>query len=245
MKFKNHSRKAVLAAVAAAGIAAVAGPALATGSSYTVSVGGSTAPGTHAATAVADPIAGTTRRVEFKVRNNAGTTIKMGCIGASGTGIIRSGTGITDIGEISTSNWANCTGPGGKLDVTQIGTWTIHGTSAVTPAQTDVITGHVENVRAHVASPTGICSFDVGGNPTGTIAGRASGTVDEATQKVSVLESGFTGNLYVYNVVGCLGQIQNGNVADMVGFTPATGPIIPATLSVTIPDGAVNGISTP
>ncbi|RNL64840.1 hypothetical protein EFK50_02290 [Nocardioides marmoriginsengisoli] len=248
MQLKKHSRKAVLAAVAIAGIGAVAGPALATGSSYTVAVGGSTVAATHTASAVADPIVtspATTRRVEFKVKNNAGTIIKMGCNGVSGTGIVNSGSGITDIGEIRTSAWTSCAGPGGILNVTQVGTWKIHGTGAVTPAQTDVIAGHVENVRAHVESPTGICKFDVAGNPTGTIPGSARGTVDEATQKLSVLESGFVGNLYVYNVVGCLGQIQSGNVADMVGYTTSTGTVLPANLSLTVPDGPVNGISTP
>jgi hypothetical protein len=222
-----HVKRTVVA-LAAAGLALTAAPALASGLSYTVAVGGSTATGTHAFTASAGTIS-------FQVKNNTGTTINMSCASVSASGVARSGSGITDIADIASSTWNTCKGPGGALNVTQTGTWVINGDStAVTSAATDVIGGHVHQIKAHVASPTGICTFDVAGNIGGTTLGRANGSFNEATQKLSVAETGFTGNLVVYNVAGCLGQIQNGNKADFTG-----------DFAVSVADGPINGISSP
>ena len=208
MKFKNAA--IVTAGLALAGVA-VAGPALATGSSYTVSVGGSSAAGTHNITAT------TTGSLSFAV-----PTLSMSCTSAnvptSPASTVASGTSITDIAAINKINFAGCVGPGGTLAVTTVGTWKLHGTSAATSGN-DVISGHVENITANVSNA--VCKF--------TVTGQANGTFDEATQTLQVSETGFTGNLKVSNVTGCLGQVTSGQNANFTG-----------TFNVASVDGAIN-----
>ncbi|KQY56113.1 hypothetical protein ASD11_16755 [Aeromicrobium sp. Root495] len=209
MKIKN-------AAIATAGLAlagvAVAGPALATGSSYTVAVGGSSAAGTHNITATSSGPLG------FAV-----PTLTMGCtsaaVPASPVSTVASGTAITDIASINKINFTGCTGPGGALTVTTVGSWKLHATGAATSAATDVIAGHVDSITANVANA--VCKF--------TVTGKANGTYNEGTKVLNVSETGFTGNLKVSNVVGCLGQVQNGQSANFTG-----------SFNVVSPDGLIN-----
>lgn len=199
------------AVVALAGVVA-AGPALATGSSYTVGVGGSSAAGTHNITAASSG------SLSFAV-----PTLSMGCTSAnvptSPVSTVASGTGIVDIAAINKINFVGCTGPGGSLAVTTVGSWKLHGTGAATSGTSDVVAGHVDNITANVANA--VCRF--------TVTGKANGTFSESTQRLQVSETGFTGNLRVSNVVGCLGQVQNGQAANFTG-----------TFDVTSPDGAIN-----
>ncbi|MCL8250090.1 hypothetical protein AERO_01730 [Aeromicrobium fastidiosum] len=199
------------AALALAGVA-VAGPALATGSAYTVAVGGSSAAGTHTITAASS---GT---LSFAV-----PTLTMGCssaaVPASPVSTVASGTGITDIASINKINFSGCTGPGGSLTVTTVGSWKLHGTGAATSGATDVVAGHVDNITATVSNA--VCRF--------TVTGKADGSFDEAAQKLTVAETGFTGNLKVSNVTGCLGQVVNGQNANFSGV-----------FNVASADGAIN-----
>ncbi len=199
------------AALALAGVA-VAGPALATGNAYTVAVGGSSAAGTHNITAT------TTGSLSFAV-----PTLTMGCssaaVPASPASTVASGTSITDIASINKINFTGCTGPGGALAVTTVGSWKLHGTSAATAGATDVVSGHVDNITANVSNA--VCKF--------TVTGKANGSFDEATQKLTVSETGFTGNLKVSAVTGCLGQVQNGQNANFSGV-----------FNVASADGAIN-----
>lgn len=199
------------AVVALAGVVAAA-PAMATGSSYTVAVGGSSAAGTHNITAAS------TGSLSFAV-----PTLSMGCTSAavpsSPASTVASGTGVVDIASINKINFSGCTGPGGALTVTTSGSWKLHGTSAASTAPSDVVSGHVENITAVVANP--VCRF--------TVTGSANGSFDESTQQLNVNETGFTGNLKVSNVTGCLGQVQNGQSANFSG-----------NFQVTSPDGAIN-----
>jgi hypothetical protein len=199
------------AALALAGVA-VAGPALATGNAYTVAVGGSSAAGTHNITAT------TTGTLSFAV-----PTLSMGCssanVPASPASTVTSGTGVVDIASINKINFVGCTGPGGSLAVTTSGTWKLHGTSAATSGATDVVTGHVENITANVSNA--VCKF--------TVTGKADGSFDEATQKLTIAETGFSGDLKVSNVTGCLGQVTNGQNANFSGV-----------FNVASADGAIN-----
>ncbi|ALX03387.1 hypothetical protein [Aeromicrobium erythreum] len=199
------------AALALAGVAA-AGPALATGNSYTVAVGGSSAAGTHNITAAS------TGSLSFAV-----PTLSMGCTSAavpsSPASTVSSGTGVVDIAAINKINFSGCTGPGGSLTVTTSGSWKLHGTSAATSGSSDVVSGHVENITAVVSNA--VCRF--------TVTGSATGSFNEANQQLNVNETGFTGNLKVSNVTGCLGQVQNGQSANFTG-----------NFQVTSPDGAIN-----
>lgn len=209
MKIKQAAFGAAALALAAV---ATAGPALATGNAYTVAVGGSTAAGTHAITAT------TTGPLSFAV-----PTLTMGCssanVPASPASSVTSGTAVTDIAAINRINFSGCTGPGGALTVTSAGTWRLHGTGPATAAATDVVSGHVENITATVGNA--VCRF--------TVTGKADGTFNEATQQLVVNETGFSGDLKVSNVTGCLGQVVSGQNANFGG-----------TFNVASVDGAIN-----
>ncbi len=193
---------------AALALVALAGPAMATGSAYTVSVGGSSAPATNALTATA-PSA-----LTFAV-----PTLSMTCanaaVPASPASSVFSGTSITDIAAINRVNFAGCTGPGGALTVATVGSWKLHGTSAATSGN-DVISGHIENITANVSNA--VCRF--------TVTGSANGTFDEATQKLTINETGFTGNLKVSTASGCLGQVTTGQNANFNGVFNVTSAAI-------------------
>jgi hypothetical protein len=220
-------RKSAIAPVAAT-LALAAGPAWATGGSYTVAVGGSTAPGTHALSAANNGLS-------MQFLNNTGTVINVACASVSASGNASSGSGVTAIADVTGSTWASCPFPGGAWIISQVGTWPFHGDmTTVSPAATDVVAGHLHQVRVHVGTPTGICSFDVAGNVGGSVLGRIDGTFDEAGQKLSLAETGFTGNLVLYNVRGCLGQLQNGNRMNLRG-----------DFAVNVPDGPINVVSSP
>ncbi len=202
---------------ATVGLIAAAGPAFAAGPPYTVAVGGNSAPGTETITAAS------TGAIVFNARNNAGTQINMNCTSVTGNGTVTRGTGVNPIATITSTTWSGCRVPGGAATVTQSGTWNITGTGTNATAGTESIAGYVGNVTASVATTpnTAICSF--------TVTGQANGSFNEATQQLVVAETGFTGNLTLSGVSGCLSQLQNGNRANFS-----------ATLNVSSPNGAIN-----
>ncbi|MFW6775922.1 hypothetical protein ACOACO_16680 [Nocardioides sp. CPCC 205120] len=205
------------AGVAAAAVITVSSPAFAAGPPYTVSVGGSSAAGTHAITA------SSASAVQFNARNNAGTIINMNCTSVRGAGAVTSGTGVNPVATITSTTWTGCTIPGGAATVTQTGTWNVTGTGTNATAGNESVAGYIGNVTAGVqttANPN-VCRFTVTGQPRGAF--------NEATQQLSINETGYSGNLTLSNVVGCLGQLQNGNRANFV-----------ANLNVASPDGAIN-----
>lgn len=207
----------IAAGVAAAAVITVSSPAFAAGPPYTVSVGGSSAAGTHAITAAS---AG---NVQFSARNNAGTVVNMNCTSVRGAGAATSGTGVNPVATITSTTWTGCSIPGGAATVTQSGTWNVTGTGTNATTGNETIAGNVGNVTAGIqttANPN-VCRFTVTGAPRGSF--------NEATQQLVVSETGYTGNLVLSNVVGCLGQLQNGNPANFA-----------TTLTVTSPDGAIN-----
>ncbi|WP_447645002.1 hypothetical protein [Nocardioides zeae] len=209
--------RTLAAGAAVAAVVTVSSPAFAAGPPYTVSVGGSSAAGSHAITAAS------TGAVTFNARNSSGTVINMNCTSVSGSGTVTSGTGVNPVASIGTTTWTGCTIPGGAATVTHNGTWNITGTGTNATTGNESIAGYVGAANASVrttANPN-VCRFDV--------TGQARGTFNEATQQLSISETGYTGNLKLSNVVNCLGQLQNGNPANML-----------ATLNVTSPDGAIN-----
>lgn len=210
MKIKHAAIGA--AALALAGVAA-AGPALASGNAYTVSVGGSSAAGTHPITATA------TGTLTFAVPTLSMTCNNTTNVPSSPVSSVTSGTGVTDIASINKINFNGCTGPGGSLAVTTVGSWKLHGTSAATSAATDVISGHIDDIQANVSNA--VCSF--------TVTGSATGSYNEASKVIQINETGFTGNLKVSNVRGCLGRVQSGQSANFTGG-----------FNVVSPDGVIN-----
>ena len=199
---------------------AFAAPALATGLSTTVAVGGSTAAGTHPITAASS---GT---LSFAAEKTDGTYLTMSCSSAavpsSPVSTVASGT-VTDIAKINKLNFTGCTGPGGTLTVATSGTWLVHRTGGtVTSAQTDTLKGHVENITANVGNL--VCKF--------TVTGKAAGTVAEGTQTLKVNETAATtAGLTVSNIQGCGGQLKSGGKAKFTG-----------SFKIKSPDGAINAV---
>ncbi len=209
--------RTLAAGAAVAAVVTVSSPAFAAGPPYTVSVGGSSAAGTHAISAAS------TGTVLFSARNNAGTQINMNCTSVSGSGTVTSGTGVNPVASIGSTTWTGCTIPGGAATITQAGTWNLTGTGTNATTGNESIAGYVGNVSAGVrttANPN-VCRFNV--------TGKANGSFNEATQQLNVSETGYTGNLVLSGVTNCLGQLQNGNPANFV-----------ANLNVTSADGAIN-----
>ncbi|KQY56116.1 hypothetical protein ASD11_16770 [Aeromicrobium sp. Root495] len=186
------------------GSALALGPASATGSTYTVSVGGTSAPGTHTFTAASS---GTI---------SWGTpTMRMGCtsanIPASPTSVVGSGRGLVDLFNISKINWVGCTFAGGALLLQSAG-WVFHGASAATTGTSDVIAGHIDQVRITVSNA--ICKF--------TVTGQAAANFNEATQRLIIAETGYSGRLKVSGAVGCLSQFTNGQAFDLSATFPVS-----------------------
>jgi hypothetical protein len=194
----------LVAGAATVGLVALSGPAFAAGPPYTVAVGGSTS-GTQAVTATS------TGTVQFTARNNSGVIINMNCTSVSGNGTVTKGTGLTQVATITSTTWVGCRIPGGPATVTQNGIWNLTGTgSTATAGTSDTVAGYVGNANASVAltSSPALCSF--------TVTGQADGTFNEATQQLVINETGYSGDLTLSSVGPCLGQLQNGNPANMI-----------------------------
>lgn len=224
-RIRNARRVATSVGVVGAALALTAGTAVAGGNLYTVAVGGSSSSGTHGYTAADND--GITFEVENQGTSNV---VTMTCDSVDVAGTIQSGSGIEDIATIDSSTWNNCQFGSIALEVSQVGTWVLNGDGPATSAATDVVDGHVHNVEAHVESTIpGLCSFNVR-NDNDPEMGRADGQFDEATQVLRVNESGFSGDLTVYDVSGCLGAVSNGDPANFLD----------GNFTINSPDGPIN-----
>jgi hypothetical protein len=211
----NISRPTVV--IATALVIGMTTSAHAAGLQHTVAVGGSSAPGSHPF------IAASTGTIKFSVKNNAGTVVNLNCSSLTASGTISSGTAIDPVGTITSTTWSGCRIPGGSFTFTQSGAWhlAVTGSNATTAYET--LVGKVDDVAfsAFTTSSPALCSF--------TVSGQMDAELDEATQRLVIDETGYTGHLVLSNVGPCLGQMQTGNRADLA-----------ATLNVTSPDGVVN-----
>ena len=204
----------IAAAMAAALVVAVPAAAFAAGPPYKVSVGGS------AVYSPSHPITATSvGSLPHTIRNASSTIVNVPCTSAQLTGTVTSGTGINPVMVFPSSIWSGCTIPGGAALMTQGSTWNFVGTgSNATASMTDVVAGCVSNVkftRTTVANPN-VCSF--------TVEGHMAASFNEATQRLTVNEVGYTGNLTVTSVSGCLGLIQVGNPFNLVMTTNVASP---------------------
>lgn len=191
----------------------VTGPAIATGNAYTVAVGSDTASAAHPFTASSGSA------VTWRV-----PTLAVPCSGASvpatPLSTISAGSAVTDVFSIAKVSFVGCSGPGGAMAVPTSGTWTFHADSVATASSDEVISGHIENVSFKLLN----AACDV------TVTGVASATFDEATQQLTIDESGFTGDLTVSDVKKTmLSKFKNGQPFDLH-----------AKLNVASPDGAIN-----
>ena len=189
----------VMAGLGAGVLVLVIGPAMATGNSYTVAVGGSSQPAQRQVTAASDgPIV-------FSMEKPDGTFLKMSCstssVRPSSGSVFSVGTNIVDVAAVDSFSFSTCTGIGGAPIFASSGTWKLHGTSPATSGASDTVGIHLENVTLHYS--LAICQF--------TIVGGLDGSFSESTQKLTIDEKadGTGAEATVTNVSGCLGQVKN------------------------------------
>ena len=227
----KHKKSTLAAAgIGAASVALVASSAFAY-PLYTVEVGGSSSPGTHAFTAVSGA-------VSFSVKHWTGSGwsyVSMGCTSATVGGNVRTGGPhtINPFLEITSFSASGCTAPGGAATMTMASApWYVYGTSLATTPITDIVDTETQSFSAHLASVIpGVCGFDMGGFITGTFDENPVGTAPNQTQTLTLSETGYTGNLSVTSAGAgaCLGTIGTGEAMDLS-----------ATFAVTVGDGLIN-----
>ncbi|WP_235738003.1 hypothetical protein [Nocardioides alcanivorans] len=216
--------------------AAIGAAAFAHPYTYTVSVGGSTAPASHLF------YASDVNGIDFSVKRLSDATVTpMSCDEVNAEGEVYSGTGIDPIGvikQVSLANapdivgpannpgqateWKGCTGPFGlDMTVKQLNDWEVHadGTNP-TSALTNIVSGYVSGpnndpLRAHVFATLGgkegtSCNF--------IVEGYADGNFDESDQTLNITETGFSGDLTVVSTEGdCFELVPAGSPADFEG----------------------------
>ncbi len=163
-------------------------PAHATGLTYPVSGGGSSLPGT----------------APFAASSTSPLTLgPISCSSAavptSPTSSITTGPSVVDVVTVNKLSPLSCAFAGG-ITLTSSGSWRMHGTSAATSANNDVIAVHLHDVA--ISATNAICRFNA--------TGQVNGTFNEATQTLTINEPASSGNLKASNVAGCLGMITSG-----------------------------------
>ncbi|KQP78324.1 MULTISPECIES: hypothetical protein [unclassified Aeromicrobium] len=210
---RNTTVRRLLAGTAAALCLAVGvGPAGATGNSVTVAVGGTSAQALHPVTATMTQSV----RWESPFFTWSCSSAK---IPSSPVSDVQGGAGVTDVLTVRAMSFQGCGWPGGSLPTASAAPATLHVTGPASSSTTDQVRGHLDDLT--IVSSNAICDF--------TVTGSATAVLDEATQRLAIEETGFTGNLTVSKVRGCLGQVQNGQAMNLR-----------MSLQLTSPDGAIN-----
>ena len=209
----------IAAAMAATLVVAVPTAAFAGGSPYIVSVGGS------AVGASGHPItASSTGAVQVSARNLSSTVVNMNCTWAAMTGTVTSGTAVNPVLSFPAlaTSFTGCSVPGGPATGTRLSPSHFVGTGTNATTSIETVAGHLSvHATFSVTANPNVCSF--------TIDGHARASFDEATQRLILNESGYTGNLVVTSVRGCLGRLQVGNPVNLI-----------TALDVLSPDGLID-----
>ena len=209
----------VVAGLAATALVLVTGPAMASGNSYTVAVGGSSSAAQRQISASTDAAP------SYWMEKPDGTFLKASCSSADipslPTNVVNAGTSVVDIAVIGRFTMINCPLAIGTGTVTSVGSWKLHGTSAATNAATDLIAVHLDDVAFQFSNS--VCSV--------TVTGGLDGSFSESTQKLTIDEKadGVGQSATVTNVVGCLGQVKDNGKFRFQG-----------TFSTTVAGGSVN-----
>lgn len=205
--------KKTAAFLAAVGIVAVAGPASAA-PPWVVTVGAQTT-GQVAFSAY------TKAPIQFVVAGPLGQAA-MSCGQASAAGAILPGSYPTGVGvaRIDGTAWGKCVGVGQQLNVYHVEQpnqlkWLLNLTGTTGPTWS----GFINQINARVVAKTGpsICSFNVTGRANATFNTAQVAGNNNFTQTLTVNQPNTVPNLVVSNVVGCFGQITNGNSASFNG----------------------------
>lgn len=195
------------------------GPAMATGNSFTVAVGGSSSAAQRQISASTDAAP------SYWMEKPDGTFLKASCISASipalPSTVVNAGTSVVDIAVVDQFTTVGCQLTIGTGQVTSVGSWKLHATTPVTTAGTDIVSVHLDNVAFQFSNS--VCSV--------TVSGGFDGTFNEANQKLTIdQKADGTGQAAtVTNVVGCLGQVKNNGKFRFQG-----------TFSTSVAGGAVN-----
>lgn len=212
MTVARTARRALLGAAVAVTVAVGVGPAGATGNTVTVAVGGSSASGTH-------PVTAATSGVVSWASPILAWSCTQAKIPPSPVSDVSSGAGVTDALQIRALQFGGCVWPYGAISIELTTKASLHVTGPATSGSSDVVRGRIDGVT--IRARNAICDF--------TVSGSMRASLNEASQQLTVDESGFTGNLEISQVQGCLGQVQNGQAMNLR-----------MTLQLTSPDGAIN-----
>ncbi|GGF37443.1 hypothetical protein GCM10011519_08730 [Marmoricola endophyticus] len=193
-----------LAALGAAGVLALSGPAFAVGS-YTVTAGSQTS-GTTTFVGSAEP-------VEFSTPG-----VNLSCGGSQLGGVLNLGTSDgTDVATVQSSSFTDCVGPLGiPLEFTHTGDWTISTTGT---KQDGTYMKRVSNISLHVSNPDGQCDLDVNGS--------VDGVIDQTAQQFRATTPVAGARLVISNVSGCFGIVNDGDTVETdvaYDITTAAGP---------------------
>lgn len=222
-------KSAIFAGIGAVAITGVmATNAFAHPNAYTVSVNGSTANADTMGYAVTQVLP-SGKGVDFSV-DNGSTIVTMGCTQAEAEGVVHGGTGKDPQATIKAVTRANtpegfdrvnmkgCIGPfNTPMTVQFLTDVEMHATGTATTG-TETVAGYLSGpsngtlqakVYATAGGPSGTsCNFTVSGT-------NVAGAFNEATQTLSIADTGYSGNLTVTSALGtCLGQVPVGSVAD-------------------------------
>lgn len=144
--------------------------------------------------------------------HDTNTNTTLNCQNSATAATLKSGSGLTNpIGQISSVTFASCMGPGGLVftmatSASSANPWSLVANSY--NASTGVTTGEITNITASIEGSN--CSALINGT-TPTSPGEVTSTF---TNNASTLKiSG--GDLRAWDVNGCLGLINNG---DLVSF---------------------------
>jgi hypothetical protein len=211
MAVPRIARRTILALAAALALSVGFGPATAAGNSVTVAVGGSSAEGSHAVTAAST-------RVEMATQTFRWTCQKAQ-VPASPVSEISSGTSVLDVFTVRAMAFVGCSWPGGTMPTALISPATFRVTGPATSGSSDVVHGRLEGFA--IKGSYSICDF--------TATGSVRASLNESTQKLTIEESDFTGNLRISQVRGCLQLVQVGQAMNLS-----------MALQLTSPDGAIN-----
>jgi hypothetical protein len=135
------------------------------------------------------------------------------CKSSKSTGTLKKGKGLpgAGIGSIKTQTFSNCKGPLGLTFTVKTShlPWKLNAVSF----KNGVTTGTITGIHATLSGPA--CSATVDGTGASANNGKVKVTYTNSTGKLKVLTTG--GNLHVYNVSGCAGQINNGDPTTFSG----------------------------
>ena len=161
-------------------VAMVAGPAVATGASHTVSVGGTPLTTSTTFTAATST---TGANVHLSFKNNSGSIINWNCSRATAAGTIQPG---VDVASITAVSFVGCTAPLGAMTNSQVGPWKLHSPHAYTAAANETIVGHLDDFEQNWQNTANsiICKFTIRG--AGAAKGLANVALDESTQSLAV-----------------------------------------------------------